>query len=131
MYLHQARYVEAQKEVREILRLTNGHPWVKAWVAAGYAFAGRNEEARTLLDEVKALPPETYVGAQPIVFAYVGLGERERAISLIEREYETQANWLPQLAQEPLLASIRFDPRVAKILEKIGLGQLGSAHKEH
>ena len=131
VYLHQARYVEAQKEVREILRLTNGHPWVKAWVAAGYAFAGRNEEARTLLDEVKALPPETYVGAQPIVFAYVGLGERERAISLIEREYETQANWLPQLAQEPLLARIRFDPRVAKILEKIGLGQLGSAHKEH
>src|SRR6266704_6669182 len=127
VYLHTGRHEEAETEVREILRLSKGLPWVKAWMAAGYAFAGRKQEARTILDEVKASPPETYVGAQPIVFAYVGLGEKEKAISLIEREYKTRANWLPQLAQEPLLASVRFDPRVAKILQKIGLGQLTSA----
>ena len=108
--------------IREILRLTNGLPWAKAWMAAGYAFAGRNEEARTILDEVKALPPGTYVGAQPIVYAYVGLGEMERAIELIEKEYETRANWLPVLALDPLVASMRLEPRVTAVLKKIGLG---------
>ena len=121
VYLHQGKYAEAEKEVSEILRLTKGNPWVKAWTAAGYAFAGRNEEARTILDELRALPPGTYVGAQPIVYAYVGLGEKEKAIELIEREYETRANWLSQLLQEPLVAGIRFDPRVIKVLKKIGL----------
>jgi Tfp pilus assembly protein PilF len=122
VYLHTGRHAEAETEVREILRLSNGLPWVKAWMAAGYAFAGREEEARTILDEVKALPLETYVGAQPIVYAYVGLGEKEKAIELIEREYETRASWLPQLAQDPLVASIRFEPRVIAVLKKIGLG---------
>jgi hypothetical protein len=63
-----------------------------------------------------------YVGAQPIVYAYVGLGEKEEAIELIEKEYETRANWLPVLAQDPLLASIRLEPRVIEVLKKIGLG---------
>jgi hypothetical protein len=35
-------------------------------------------EARTILDELKSLPPETYVAAWPIVYAYVGLGEKEK-----------------------------------------------------
>jgi TolB-like protein/Flp pilus assembly protein TadD len=121
VYLHQARYVEAEREIREVLRLTSGLPWVKAWLAACCAFAGRKEEARTILDEVKTLPPETYVGAEPIVYAYVGLGEKEKAIELIEREFETRANWLPQLAHEPLIASVRSDPRVIEVLKKIGL----------
>ncbi len=121
VYLHQEKYAEAEKEVSEILRLTKGNPWVKAWMAAGYAFAGRSEEARSILHEVKASPPETYVGAEPIVFAYVGLGEKEKAIKLIEKESEAQANWLSDLARDPMVASIRFDPRVVKVLKKIGL----------
>ena len=119
--LHLGRYDEWEIEMREILRLTNGLPVVKAWMAAGYAFAGRMNEARTILDEVKSLPPETYVAGWPIVYAYVGLGEKEKAIELIEREYEAHADWLPELARDPLVASIRLEPRVIKILKKIGL----------
>jgi len=121
VYLHQGRHREAEEKVRELLRLTNGLPWVKAWMAACYAFAGRKEEARTILDEVKASPLDTYVGAQPIVYAYVGLGEREKAIELIEKEYETRANWLVELARDPLVAGIRREPRVIEVLKKMGL----------
>jgi len=50
------------------------------------------------------------------------LGEMERAIELIEKEYETRANWLPVLALDPLVASMRLEPRVTAVLKKIGLG---------
>ncbi len=122
MYLHQGRYAEAEREIREVLRLTNDLPHLKAWMAVCYAFSGRKEEARKILDEVKTVPPETYVAAQPIIYAHVGLGEVEKAIELIEREYEGHANWLPDLARDPLLASIKFEPRVVGVLKKIGLG---------
>jgi TolB-like protein/Tfp pilus assembly protein PilF len=118
--LHQARYHEAEKEGREVMRLTN-NPSAKASMAAGYAIAGRKEEARTILEEMKTLPPETYVAAQPIVYAYVALGEKEKAIDLIEKEWEGHADWLPYLILEPLVASIRFEPRVVEVLKKIGL----------
>jgi hypothetical protein len=52
----------------------------------------------------------------------VGLGEKEKAIELIEGDYEIRAHWLPQLAKDPLVASIRFEPRVIEVLKKIGLG---------
>lgn len=122
VYLHQGRYAEAEKEIGEILRLTNGLPWGKAWMAAGYALAGRTKDANAILDELKALPPEAYVGAEPMVYAYAGLGQKEKAIGLIEREYETRADWLPHLLQEPMAASIRFEPRVVAVLKKMGLG---------
>src|SRR3989441_2706123 len=80
----QGRHDEAEREGREVLRLTNNHPTAKAWMAVGYAFAGRKEEARTILDELKSLPPETYVSAQPFVYAHVALGEKEKALELIE-----------------------------------------------
>ena len=119
--LHQGRYDEMEREGRELLRLTNNHPATKAWIAAGYAFAGRKEEARTILDEVKTLPPGTHVAVQPFVYAHVALGEKEKAIELIEKEWEGHADWIPALKLEPLLASIRFEPRVIEVLRKIGL----------
>jgi hypothetical protein len=121
VYLHQGRHHEAETVVTEMMRISNGLPWIKAWMAAGYAFEGRKDEARATLDEVKASPFGTYVGAQPIVYAYVGLGEKEKAIELIEGDYQTRAHWLPQLAKDPLVASIRFEPRVIEVLKKIGL----------
>ncbi len=41
--LHQRRYDEVEREEREVLRLTNDRPVSKAWMAVGYAFAGRKE----------------------------------------------------------------------------------------
>jgi tetratricopeptide (TPR) repeat protein len=122
VYLHQGRHLEAETVVTEMMRISNGLPWIKAWMAAGYAFGGRKDKAKATLDEVKASPLGTYVGAQPIVYAYVGLGEKEKAIELIEGDYEIRAHWLPQLAKDPLVASIRFEPRVIEVLKKIGLG---------
>jgi TolB-like protein/Tfp pilus assembly protein PilF len=122
VYLHQGRHLEAETVVTEMMRISNGLPWTKAWMAAGYAFGGRKDEAKATLDEVKASSLGTYVGAQPIVYAYVGLGEKEKAIELIEGDCITRARWLTELAHDPLVASIRFEPRVIEVLKKIGLG---------
>ncbi len=119
--LHEGRYDEWEREAREILRLTNDSPVRRAWTAVGYAFAGRKEEARAVLEEMKTLPVETYVSARPIVYAHVGLGEKEKAIELIEKELKGHADWLPDLMWDSLVASIRFEPRVVEVLKKIGL----------
>ena len=87
--LHQRKYDELEREGREILRLTHDRPVSKAWMAVGYAFAGRKEEARAILIEVNKLPPEMYLAAKPIIYTYLGLGEKEKAVELIEKEWET------------------------------------------
>ncbi len=49
------------------------------------------------------------------------MGEKEKAIELIQRDYEGHADWLPNLLIDPLFDSIRFDSRILDILKKIGL----------
>jgi len=119
--LHQRKYDELEREGREILRLTHDRPVSKAWMAVGYAFAGRKEEARAILIEVNKLPPEMYLAAKPIIYTYLGLGEKEKAVELVEKEWERHADWLPDLMWDPLAAGIRFEPRVVEVLKKIGL----------
>jgi TolB-like protein/Flp pilus assembly protein TadD len=119
--LHQRRFDEWEREQKELLRITNGIPLVKGWLAVGYALADRREEAKTILHELLTLPPETYVAAEPIVYTYVALGDKEKAIELIEKELERHANWLPGLMHDPLSAGIRFEPKVVEVLKKIGL----------
>jgi adenylate cyclase len=121
VYLHQGKYDLAEDETRKVLELTNNDPGEKAYLAAVYAFAGRTSEAEGILEEVNKERETHYVPNFALILTYLGLGEKEKAIVLIEDEYEGRADWLPQLAVDPLYESVRSDPRVVEILRKIGL----------
>jgi adenylate cyclase len=121
IYMHERKYEEAEREAREALRLANNHPRVKAYLAPAYAFGGKEAEARSILDEVSRARNHSYIPDLPFIMAYLGLGDREKAVELIQRAFESRANWLPNIVLDPIFSSIRFDPRVVEILKKIGI----------
>lgn len=49
------------------------------------------------------------------------LGERERAIALLERAYQEHDPWLPMDLAAPRLDPVRSDPRFQDLLRRIGL----------
>ncbi len=120
--LQQGKYAEAEREAHEVLRLVNDHPTYRAWLAAVSAYAGNKEEARKILDELRRTPGIVHISTNMGAYAYVGLGEKERAIETIEKAYDERADWLPQIVSDPLLESVRSEPRVVAVLKKIGLG---------
>jgi adenylate cyclase len=120
-YLIENKYAEAEKEAMEYLKITGDRLLCKLWLAAIYARSGRESEARNAMAEAKAMPnPHNLHCNQRIIF-HVALREFESAIKLIEEEYDAHANWLGEIAIDPLYAPIRTDPRVQSILEKVGL----------
>ena len=116
IYVVEGKYDLAELEAREVMRLTGDRPEEKGFLAVIYAFAGRAEDARKVLEEVGGRMYNYY-----LILVYLGLGETERAIELVEKEYQGHADWLGELAYGSLYEKIRSDDRVVAVLRKVGL----------
>jgi TolB-like protein/class 3 adenylate cyclase len=56
-----------------------------------------------------------------IGIAYAAAGEREAALSWLEKAVDEHAPWLPELKLEPTYDPLRSDPRFAALLKRVGL----------
>jgi serine/threonine-protein kinase len=92
-----------------------------------YAMAGRKQEAEHALEETKKhLVPEDDV---PIMLAYIGLGENDRALACLERDYQNHYTTLISLKDNPLYDPLRSDPRFTDLVRRVHLAP-GSAPSE-
>jgi serine/threonine-protein kinase len=84
-----------------------------------YARAGRRAEA---LAAARALESRPYVPAEGVAAIYAGLGDRDAALTWLERAVEARGVGLIFLAAEPMYDSLRDHPRYRRVVERIGLG---------
>lgn len=86
-----------------------------------YAVSGQREKAlgvlRRLEDLAKIRPVSHFSGAM----VYAGLGDRESALSSLEKAYEQRSPWLYMLRAYPWLESLRDEPRFQELVRRICL----------
>ncbi len=118
--LGQGRPEEARKE----LRLAEGpapRPFL-TWVrAALLASLGEPGEARRILAEREVNPHRPYVRATRVAGLYLAVGERERALALLERDTEEGERTLWIDYQLPWFDPVRDDPRFVTLLRELRL----------
>ena len=85
-----------------------------------YARAGRREEA---LAAARALESRSYVPAEGVAAIYAGLGDREAALTWLERAVSSRGVGLVFLAAEPMYDVLHDDPRYRRVVEQIGIVQ--------
>lgn len=100
-------------------------PAMHAPLAYALAFAGRGVEARSVLTAIEDsnLPQPTAAMAP----AYLALGERDKAIVLLQDACERGVPQFAWTRDDPRLASLRGDPAVERIWSRIWTRQLVSA----
>jgi len=72
------------------------------------------------MTEAEAMPDPKHHGDGLRIIYHIALGELEKAVELIEGEYARGADWLGEIAYDPLYAAVRNDPRAKSILRKVG-----------
>ena len=88
-----------------------------------YAKAGRKDEARKLLAELKDLSTQRYVAPYFIAMIYVGLDEKEEAFAWFEKAYQQRSFFLLFIKTDPMMDSVRSDPRFTDLMLRIGFPQ--------
>lgn len=125
----ESRYAEALPELEAAVKLSHGLPSMVAALAGGYAEAGRAEDARRLLGELRARAGQEYVSLGCVAAVSAALGETDEALWLLEQAHAERDVSLPFLRDRvPTAAafgfppSLRADPRYQALLQQIGLG---------
>ena len=111
---------EALAEYQKARQLTDD-PRTLALLGHGLAVSGKRVEALRMLDQLKEMAKQRYVPAYSFTIVYVGLGEKDQALQWLEREYQDRAVELLSLKVDPLLDSLRSDPRFADLVRRMGL----------
>jgi tetratricopeptide (TPR) repeat protein len=85
--------------------------------------AGEIDQARKILEELLAQPKIEAGIAYYIGLIYCLLGEKEQAISWLERAYEEKLGILIILGGEPVFAPLRSEPRFQALLRKLDVAE--------
>jgi TolB-like protein/Flp pilus assembly protein TadD len=112
--------IDAAIEEYQKARTLNDDPFVLGLLARAYGFSGNKAEAMKILDELAALSKQRYVSAYSFALVYLGLGDKEETLRWLEKSYQDRAgNDLAYIKVEPLLDSLRGDPRFEGLVAKV------------
>lgn len=108
-------HMEALAEYAEASRML-GH------ATAGYAITlhllGRTPEARSVLAEMEAHWPKTYIAPELIAGVHARLGDFNRAVAWLEKGVTMKSGLSPLVGMLPDLEPLRDDPRYQAILRR-------------
>ena len=85
-----------------------------------YAVQGKRDSALLQLKLLNELSNEKVVDHRFFAWIYMGLGEKEKAIELLEKDYEERSGGLILLNNDPLFKPLRSDERYNTLLRNIG-----------
>jgi len=120
-YEQKGLHQEAIGEYQKTLRLSGDDPYVIALLGYSRAMAGQREEARKILNQLQKLQQQRYVPPYSIALIYAGLGEKDLAFEWLDKAFVDRSGPLIYLKVEPMFDSLRSDPRMAGLLERMRL----------
>jgi TolB-like protein/DNA-binding winged helix-turn-helix (wHTH) protein/Tfp pilus assembly protein PilF len=86
-----------------------------------YAAQGRARDALLVVNQLERLSKRGYVDPVFIANIYAGLGDRESSFLWLERAYDQHSEGMLTLKESPVYNKIRFDPRFADLLRRVGI----------
>jgi TolB-like protein/DNA-binding SARP family transcriptional activator/Flp pilus assembly protein TadD len=117
-YLYMGKGAEAVQAAERVRERLPEEPSALGTLGSAYALAGRRADAERILAQLQALPGATRY-AQASVHA--SLGNADRAFALLAEAVEQRESSAPDLGIDPVFARYRADPRMAPLLQRIGL----------
>ena len=103
VYTATGRYPEAISELKAAVGDRAPSDTNLASLGQVYARQGKKQEAEKVLDELVQRSKKTYVSPVHLATIYIGLGERERALSALEQAYQEHDPYMIYVKVAPTL----------------------------
>ena len=95
------------------------------WPEEAYVYEcmGRHAPAKQALAKMEAWSRQHPFDASVFVPAYIGMGDKDRALYWLERAYAQHSGAMVGLKVDPVYDTLRSDPRFQDLLRHVGLAQ--------
>lgn len=120
-YLEKGMFDEAIHEIQTAVRLSNESTMSLAVLGHAFASAGLDREAQEVLTKLLKRGRSQYVPSYWIALVHVGLGDRDKAFTWLERANRERSAWLAWVKVEPRFDRLRSDPRFSRLLRSLKL----------
>jgi TolB-like protein/DNA-binding winged helix-turn-helix (wHTH) protein/Flp pilus assembly protein TadD len=118
-YVEKGKFAEALAEIEGSSQESD--IWTWAWRAYVYGRSNRHSEAQRALERVRTSYERGNVAADPMLWAYLGTGDREQAFIWLGKAYAARSNLLTTLKVNPAFDPLRDDPRFVDLLRRVRL----------
>jgi len=122
-YVEKGMFSQALSDAEILRRLYGEGP--AYWMTVTYIFgrAGQLERARQQLEKLEKLSRHEQVDPATMLWAHLGMGDKEEALADLEKAYSEHFPFLTILKVDPAFDSLRSDPRFQDLLRRVGLAQ--------
>ncbi|UCC32202.1 MAG: tetratricopeptide repeat protein, partial [Phycisphaerales bacterium] len=120
-YVQKGMFEEAVAASQKAKLFSGGLPLSLASLGYAHAVAGNRDEALSILAQLTELSKQTHVTADNLALIHIGLGEKDQAFGWLARAAEERSSYLASLNTEPVLDSLRADPRFDDLVRRVGM----------
>ncbi|HEV2119560.1 MAG TPA: tetratricopeptide repeat protein [Candidatus Bathyarchaeia archaeon] len=120
-YLQKRMYKEAIAELSHAVDLSGESTISLAMLGHANGTAGRNNEAKRILEKLMDRSKKQYVPSYWIAMIHVGLGDKNNAFMWLERAFQERSSWLVWARVEPRFDTLRADRRLRTMLLRMRL----------
>jgi len=120
IYIKKGMYDEAIVAATKARDITHGNAEAIAIIGYALARSGRSAEARAVLKELEDRATKRYVASYTLAAIHNGLGEKEKALDLLEKAFVEKDALMVFLKVEPKWDNLRSEPRFIELMKGMG-----------
>ena len=94
---------------------------VLADIAQAYAQSGQQSSALKIVKQLEEPSSSRFVSPWDLSFVYAALGDKARAIQMLDKSIDQKVGWVTSLGVDPGFDSLRTDPRFEKLKQRVGI----------
>jgi DNA-binding winged helix-turn-helix (wHTH) protein/Flp pilus assembly protein TadD len=122
-YVEKGMFAQALAHVKTWRRFYGEGPWYWSLLTYIYGRAGQPGQARRQLEKLEKISKEEQIDPVTMLWAHLGMGNKEEALADLERAYSEHFSILTTLKVEPAFDPLRSDPRFQDLLHRVGLAE--------
>jgi len=89
-------------------------------LARAYAVFGRTADAKRVLDELRERAKQSYIPPYLFAVIHAALGEKEQALTALERAFAEHDIHMPWLKVDDAFDSLREEPHFQELFRRVG-----------
>jgi serine/threonine protein kinase/tetratricopeptide (TPR) repeat protein len=114
-------YREGLSDLDESPAVSRGSTWFVSFRGYLHGLLGERSQALQMIEELSALSKQRFVPAFYFALVYAGLEDKDQAFTWLEKACEERFIRLVYLNIEEFWDPLRFDPRFAQLVRRVGI----------